>query len=110
MVPVRFFGLVLRTHGDGENTGDLYHTRFWGQTVQRMAGRRLATGSRRSELRSDRAIAKEGENLRYSQDFSMKTSCRVKMKIIEATLIKNKTSTEDSRKITESCSRFTRLL
>ena len=44
-----------------KNTGDLYHTRFWGQIVQRMAGRKLATGSRRSELRTDRAIAKEGE-------------------------------------------------
>ena len=43
------------------NTGDLYHTRFWGQVVQRMAGRRLATGSRRSELRSDRSIAREGD-------------------------------------------------
>jgi len=43
------------------NTGDLYHTRFWGQVVQRMAGRRLATGSRRTELRSDRTIAREGE-------------------------------------------------
>ncbi len=43
------------------NTGDLYHTRFWGQVVQRMAGRRLATGSRRSELRSDRTVAREGE-------------------------------------------------
>ena len=44
-----------------KNTGDLYHTRFWGQIVQRMAGRKLATGSRKSELRTDRAIAKEGE-------------------------------------------------
>jgi hypothetical protein len=43
------------------NTGDLYHTRFWGQVVQRMAGRRLATGSRRTELRSDRTISREGE-------------------------------------------------
>ncbi|MCP4847587.1 MAG: hypothetical protein GY899_06550 [Verrucomicrobiaceae bacterium] len=43
------------------NTGDLYHTRFWGQVVQRMAGRRLATGSRRTELRSDRTVAREGE-------------------------------------------------
>ncbi len=43
------------------NTGDLYHTRFWGQVVQRMAGRRLATGSRRSELRSDRSIARKGD-------------------------------------------------
>ena len=43
------------------NLGDLYHTRFWGQVVQRLAGRRLATGSRRTELRSDRTVAREGE-------------------------------------------------
>ncbi len=34
------------------NTGDLYHTRFWGQVVQKLAGRRLAAGSRRGELRA----------------------------------------------------------
>ena len=83
-----------------KNTGDLYHTRFWGQTVQRMAGRRLATGSRRSELRSDRAVAKEGENFTVFARLLDENFMPREDEIIEATLIKNKTSTEDSRKIT----------
>ena len=60
--------LALQRYGAGEvlflgtdntwrwrkNIGDLYHSTFWGQLVQRLAGTRLLAGSRRSQLRTDR--------------------------------------------------------
>lgn len=45
------------------NVGDLYHARFWGQVVQKLAGRRLAAGSRRTELSTGRPFAREGETV-----------------------------------------------
>lgn len=60
--------LALQRYGAGEvlflgtdntwrwrkNIGDLYHSTFWGQVVQRLAGTRLLAGSRRSQMRTDR--------------------------------------------------------
>ena len=83
-----------------KNTGDLYHTRFWGQIVQRMAGRRLATGSRRSELRSDRAIAKEGENFTVFARLLDENFLPREDETIEATLVKSNSNTADSKKVT----------
>ena len=83
-----------------KNTGDLYHTRFWGQIVQRMAGRRLATGSRRSELRSDRAIAKEGENFTVFARLLDENFLPREDETIEATLVKSNSNTAYSKKVT----------
>jgi len=69
--------LVLQRYGAGEvlflgtdntwrwrkNVGDLYHSTFWGQLVQRLAGTRLLAGSRRSQLRTDRQSYDTGERI-----------------------------------------------
>ena len=83
-----------------KNTGDLYHTRFWGQIVQRMAGRRLATGSRRSELRSARAKAKEGENFTVFARLLDENFLPREDETIEATLVKSNSNTPESKKVT----------
>lgn len=83
-----------------KNTGDLYHTRFWGQIVQRMAGRRLATGSRRSELRSDRAIAREGENFTVFARLLDENFIPREDETIEASLVKSNSNTGNSKKVT----------
>ena len=46
-----------------KNVGDLYHSTFWGQLVQRLAGTRLLAGSRRSQLRTDRQSYDTGERI-----------------------------------------------
>ena len=69
--------LALQRYGAGEvlflgtdntwrwrkNVGDLYHSTFWGQLVQRLAGTRLLAGSRRSQLRTDRQSYDTGERI-----------------------------------------------
>ena len=65
-----------------------------------MAGRRLATGSRRSELRSDRAIAKEGENFTVFARLLDENFLPREDETIEATLVKSNSNTADSKKVT----------
>ena len=81
------------------NTGDLYHTRFWGQTVQRMAGRRLATGSRRSEIRSDRAVARTGENFTVFARLLDENFIPREDETIEAMLKQSNSSSAGSKKV-----------
>ena len=65
-----------------------------------MAGRRLATGSRRSELRSDRAIAKEGEKFTVFARLLDENFLPREDETIEATLVKSNSNTADSKKVT----------
>ncbi len=46
-----------------KNIGDLYHTLFWGQVVQRMAGGRLLAGSRNTRLTADKRTYRSGERV-----------------------------------------------
>ena len=69
--------LALQRYGAGEvlflgtdntwrwrkNIGDIYHSTFWGQLVQRLAGTRLLAGSRRSQLRTDRQTYHSGQRV-----------------------------------------------
>ena len=69
--------LALQRYGAGEvlflgtdntwrwrkNIGDLYHSTFWGQLVQRLAGTRLLAGSRRNQLRTDKQTYDLGERI-----------------------------------------------
>ncbi|MGI9240135.1 MAG: hypothetical protein ACR2RV_05010, partial [Verrucomicrobiales bacterium] len=69
--------LALQRYGAGEvlflgtdntwrwrkNVGDLYHSTFWGQLVQRLSGTRLLAGSRRSQLRTDRQSYDTGDRV-----------------------------------------------
>ena len=46
-----------------KNSGDTYHTRFWGQIVQRMAGFRLLGGQGRTRISSDRSKMEKGDRV-----------------------------------------------
>ncbi len=83
-----------------KNTGDLYHTRFWGQIVQRMAGRRLATGSRRSEIRSDRAVARTGDNFTVFARLLDENFIPREDETIEAILKESKSTSAGPKKVT----------
>ncbi len=69
--------IALQRYGTGEvlfvgtdnfwrwrkNTGDEFHTILWGQVIQRMAGRRLAVGDRKTDLKADKRTAAPGERI-----------------------------------------------
>jgi uncharacterized membrane protein len=75
--PAKIPVIALHRYGSGEvlfigtdnfwrwrkKTGDEFHTVFWGQVVQRMAGRRLAVGDRKVDLKADKRTANPGERV-----------------------------------------------
>ena len=77
-----------------KNGGDLYHSTFWGQIVQRLAGTRLLAGSRRSQLRSDQQNYSPSDRVIVYARLFTTTWEPVSQETVNATL----TGTENNRR------------
>ncbi|MFT5108624.1 MAG: hypothetical protein ACI9UA_004268 [Pseudoalteromonas tetraodonis] len=69
-----------------KNIGDIYHSTFWGQLVQRLAGTRLLAGSRRSQLRTDQQSYAPSERVTVYAKLANTSWDPVRDEIVRATL------------------------
>ncbi len=69
-----------------KNVGDLYHTVFWSQVVQRMAGSRLLAGSRRTRLNADRQSYTTGDRITVFAKLQTDSYDPVREEAVRATL------------------------